>query len=46
LQAEAQRVAEIVAKNSPAALAASKRALWRMLQLDIPRFQLVKRRFV
>jgi enoyl-CoA hydratase/carnithine racemase len=35
LQAEAQRVAEIVAKNSPAALAASKRALWRMLQLGL-----------
>lgn len=35
LQGEAQRVAELVARNSPAALAASKRAMWRMLQVGL-----------
>ena len=35
LRAEAQALAEKIAKNSPAAMAASKRALWRALELGL-----------
>jgi enoyl-CoA hydratase/carnithine racemase len=35
LQDEAQALAELIARNSPAALAASKRAMWRTLQLGL-----------
>jgi enoyl-CoA hydratase len=35
LRAEAQKLAETVAKNSPAAMAASKRALWGALELGL-----------
>ncbi len=35
LRAEAQALAEKIARNSPAAMAASKRALWRALELGL-----------
>ena len=35
LRAEAQALAETVARNSPAALAATKRALWRALEMGL-----------
>lgn len=35
LRAEAQQLAEKIARNSPAALAATKRALWRALELGL-----------
>src|SRR6478735_233729 len=36
LRDAAQELAERIAKNSPAAMAASKRALWRALELGLP----------
>ena len=35
LHDEAQALAELIARNSPSALAASKRAMWRTLQLGL-----------
>src|SRR5262249_38083198 len=35
LRAEAQALAETVARNSPAAMAATKRALWRALEMGL-----------
>jgi enoyl-CoA hydratase/carnithine racemase len=35
LRAEAQTLAEKIAKNSPAAMRATKRALWRALELGL-----------
>jgi enoyl-CoA hydratase/carnithine racemase len=35
LRAEAQRLAETIARNSPAAMAATKRALWRAFELGL-----------
>jgi enoyl-CoA hydratase/carnithine racemase len=35
LREEAQRVAELIARNSPTAMMLSKRALWRALELDL-----------
>jgi enoyl-CoA hydratase/carnithine racemase len=35
LRDEAQRLAETIARNSPAAMAATKRALWRALELGL-----------